>query len=121
MEAGDSAAPAPADATPRDVVVSAMTWLKKCVDDAAAGGPPDSAAATTTAALLELPVLQAPLDVEAIAAELLHAGSHIRLLQAENKKQKRRLQELQSEVVQLRKAQRLEEQGAPAAAADASG
>lgn len=112
MEAAE-AAPAPEPATPRDSVIAALMWLKKTVDVAAQDGPPQSTAATSTAELLGLPILQQqPLDADAVAAELLHAGSHIRLLQAEGKKSRKRIQELQAEVVQLRKAAR---GGAPAA------
>jgi hypothetical protein len=115
-------APSPEDAPPADAaspeqsaITKALVELKRVVDEAAAVAP-DSAGAATTAALLKMPVLQLPLDVDSVAAELLAAGSHIRLLQAENKRQKMKIESLRTEVTQLRKEANAS--GAPAAAGE---
>ena len=105
MEA-DEPASAPADA-PANPVVAAIQELKRVVD-AAAEVAPSSLAASSTSALLKLPVLAElkgcdPAAIDAVAAELLAAGSHIRLLSANDKRQKKKIEELTAQIKLLRK------------------
>ena len=108
---GQAGAPSDAPASgPRDAVVMALVELKRVVNEAAEAAP-ETAGTTSMAQLLSLPVLQEPLDAQAIAAELLAAGSHIKLLQKQNKQQKATIEALKAEKIQLIKAVG----GAPAA------
>ena len=103
MPTAEPTADAPAtDAVPSNAITAALLELKRVVDEAAEVAPA-SAAKLSTAALLKLPVLQEPLNADAIAAELLSSGAHIRLLQSESKRQRKRIEELNAEVVRLRK------------------
>ena len=116
-EPTDAPAAAPADSVPRDGLVMALLEVKRLVDELAPDTP-GTASATTLAQLLDIPVLQPPLDEAAVARELLHAGSHIRLLRAENRKYKKRVEEMNATIVQLRKGAAAP---APAAAAEEEG
>ena len=104
--------------SPQDAIVAALMELKRLVDEGATVAPA-TAGACSTAELLKMPVLQAPLDVDAIAAELLSAGSHIRLLQSESRAQKKSIAQLRAEVVQLRKELRGGDSGGVDAPAEA--
>ena len=122
--AGDSRSDRPlfsptmAAPSPQDAIVAALMELKRLVDEGATVAPA-TAGACSTAELLKMPVLQAPLDVDAIAAELLSAGSHIRLLQSESRAQKKSIAQLRAEVVQLRKELRGGDSGGVDAPAEA--
>ena len=87
--------------------MAAIQELKRVVD-AAAEVAPSSLAASSTSALLKLPVLAElkgcdPAAIDAVAAELLAAGSHIRLLSANDKRQKKKIEELTAQIKLLRK------------------
>ena len=116
QDGGANGAPSAAPETSsRDAVVMALIELKRVVLDAAAIAP-ESVGANSLAQLLKMPVLEEPLNAEAIAAELLAACSHIKLLQNQNRQQKATIETLKAEKIQMIQAMNVG--GAAPAASD---